>query len=324
MNTKQLEYILEIAQKGNLSAAAKSLRISQPALSKFLQAVENETGHPMFRKEQNSLRLTEAGKIYARTSRRIIEIQMNLRTTIASKAVSQKDNIRIAVSPLRGVQIIAKIFSDFSKKYPHIDIIPVETYSQDQRNLILKNEADLAISTSYNLSCNDFLFLPMHGEELLLCVPTFHRLVKSADGEVDKNRSIDIREFEDSPFILMGDKTTIGRACKEIFQEINFHPFVIFETNNFYMIQEMLQQGFGVGIVPHSFAKPSDKVVYFHLQHFHQYYAGILTAPWHCFSEAERYFIYLYMMQIEQEASYTIKRNGTLNSIYNEFCNENS
>lgn len=40
MNTRQLSYILSIAETGSLSAAAKELAISQPALSKYLSELE--------------------------------------------------------------------------------------------------------------------------------------------------------------------------------------------------------------------------------------------------------------------------------------------
>ena len=44
MNTRQLSYILSIAETGSLSAAAKELGVSQPALSKYLSELEEEFG----------------------------------------------------------------------------------------------------------------------------------------------------------------------------------------------------------------------------------------------------------------------------------------
>ena len=44
MNTRQLTYVLSIAETGNLSAAAKELGVSQPALSKYLAELEDELG----------------------------------------------------------------------------------------------------------------------------------------------------------------------------------------------------------------------------------------------------------------------------------------
>ena len=48
MNVKDFEYISEIGRSGSILKASKALYISQPALSKFLQKVENETGTLLF------------------------------------------------------------------------------------------------------------------------------------------------------------------------------------------------------------------------------------------------------------------------------------
>ena len=48
MNTKQLHYILAIAEEGGLTAAAEKLHITQPALSKYLAELEAELGTELF------------------------------------------------------------------------------------------------------------------------------------------------------------------------------------------------------------------------------------------------------------------------------------
>ena len=61
MQTKQLNYIVEIARQQSLSGAARVLGISQPALSQFLAAEEKSLNTQLFFSYQNKLYPTPAG-----------------------------------------------------------------------------------------------------------------------------------------------------------------------------------------------------------------------------------------------------------------------
>ena len=60
MNTKQIEYVLAIAEEKNISRAAERLFVSQSALSQSLINLEKEIGAPLFVRDQREMKLTEA------------------------------------------------------------------------------------------------------------------------------------------------------------------------------------------------------------------------------------------------------------------------
>ena len=64
MNLKQMEYFVAIVNEGNISAAAKSLHISQPPLSPQMKLLEDELGVVLFERGSRSIFLTEAGKVF--------------------------------------------------------------------------------------------------------------------------------------------------------------------------------------------------------------------------------------------------------------------
>ena len=63
MNTRYHRYIIAIADCGTVTAAARQLRISAPALSKFLKKQEALLGVPLFFLHQTRMYLTEAGNV---------------------------------------------------------------------------------------------------------------------------------------------------------------------------------------------------------------------------------------------------------------------
>ena len=62
MNTRQLQYVIELAKSLNFSQAAEKLGISQPALSKQILHLEEELGIKLFDRATTPKKLTPAGK----------------------------------------------------------------------------------------------------------------------------------------------------------------------------------------------------------------------------------------------------------------------
>lgn len=73
MNIQNLRYLLEIAQRGSVTAAAKVLYLSQPRLSKILAETERKYGVAIFKRENNGLTPTEAGQKFLKIARDIVE-----------------------------------------------------------------------------------------------------------------------------------------------------------------------------------------------------------------------------------------------------------
>jgi LysR family transcriptional regulator, hydrogen peroxide-inducible genes activator len=63
MELDQLRYFLQIAERGNFTRAAEDLSISQPALSRSIQKLEEELGQPIFERKSRSVSLTDAGTL---------------------------------------------------------------------------------------------------------------------------------------------------------------------------------------------------------------------------------------------------------------------
>ena len=74
MNTRQLEYILAIAEEKNILRASEKLFISQSTLSQTLINLEKELGTPLFIRNQRELAITEAGQYYIEAARDIMHM----------------------------------------------------------------------------------------------------------------------------------------------------------------------------------------------------------------------------------------------------------
>ena len=74
MNTKSQEYFLELARCCNFTRAAKNLYISQTALSKTINGLEEELGTKLFTRSSHRIQLTEDGMLLRHKAQELIQL----------------------------------------------------------------------------------------------------------------------------------------------------------------------------------------------------------------------------------------------------------
>ena len=73
MDLRQIENIIAIEQEQSISRAAEKLFLTQSALNQQLLKLEKELGTPLFHRSRSNWRLTEAGEIYVRNAKQILQ-----------------------------------------------------------------------------------------------------------------------------------------------------------------------------------------------------------------------------------------------------------
>jgi len=148
MYRKEFEYVIAISNIGNISNAAKSLNISQPALSKYLQKIESDIGTKLFQRVGNKHILTYAGECYVDNVRNILDIENKMLNTINDIAKMDKGRIRIGIPSIRSSYVILSVIPIFKKHYPTIDLALYESKSDELETKLENCELDIiAVNT---------------------------------------------------------------------------------------------------------------------------------------------------------------------------------
>lgn len=293
MNTRQLSYIISIAEHGNLSAAAVALGVSQPALSKYLSELEDELGTDLFLRHKKRLYLTAAGKIYVDAARQILSVKAQTYQMITSLSGGYQKTITVGITPLRGAVAMARIFPHFHKRYPHVNIALKEQYPAELRQSVLNHSANLALRTCIDLEDPEVLFISAHEEDLALFVPSFHPLASLASPDLQNLTPIEISRFQDTPFLIGKPGSTIRQLADIIFQQNQMHPTIVYESDNNLILQNMAQNGAGITLLPRSRMTPCDSLVYFRLKPNYSMHMAIMAPRDRELSEEERCLIAL-------------------------------
>ena len=90
MRLEQISYFLSVAEHGNITAAARSLYISQPALSKQITLLEQEIGLPLFERQARGVTLTRAGMQFQKDLKNILKELENAKKNAVLAGRAQK------------------------------------------------------------------------------------------------------------------------------------------------------------------------------------------------------------------------------------------
>ena len=125
MNTKQIEFILELAKTQNFNKAAENLGVSQPTMTYQIKSAEKEIGFDIFDRSGKGAVLTPAGSQFAGQLKSIYE---SLRSAIEQGqnfSRSVKDDIRIAMPIRSAVYFLPEAIRRFSSQYPAVSVTPL-------------------------------------------------------------------------------------------------------------------------------------------------------------------------------------------------------
>lgn len=314
MNISQLRFFTAITGTGSLSAAARQTGVTQPALSKYLSSLERGLGMKLFYRVRGKLRLTAAGCVYLASASKILEIEQS--TISKAKNLNSKiQPIYIGGTPYEGARIVAQAYPAFKQRFPAYDLRLKEGYTQRLYELVHSGEVSLALATYLETDLN-IDFLPTHKEELVLCLPSYYR-----PGPADFSASaVDLREFANIPFALMTGDTTIGLTSRRLLARVGMDPLVVFQSDNVYLVHEMVLAGAGGGLVPIKLAaKPDPRVNYFRLKESELVTYGVVTKKGHTFTDPERFIIYCLIKLDEKTEFVRFCWNDLLYEIADQF-----
>lgn len=125
MNTKQIDYIIELARTKNFNRAAENLFISQSTLTYQIKEIEKELKFELFERTSKGAALTPAGKQFATTLKNIKNQLTQAIEQAQNFSKKYSDNITIGLPTRSCIYYLPQAIKEFNKKYPNISITPI-------------------------------------------------------------------------------------------------------------------------------------------------------------------------------------------------------
>src|ERR1700722_1577123 len=146
LSLRALECLVAIVERGSLTRAAVKLRISQPALSHQIAALERELGTPVIERLPRGVRPTAAGLAAAAEAR--IALAAAARAGLAGRQAGAGvgGRIRIASAETMTGWVLAPVLRSWRRRFPDVELDLAEYTSADAMlEVLLAGQTDIAV-----------------------------------------------------------------------------------------------------------------------------------------------------------------------------------
>lgn len=239
MDFDQLRYFLIVAERQNFTRAAEDLKISQPALSRSIQKLEEELGQPVFERKTRSVSLTDAGILLQARAQQVLTILDDTKAEITDDGKS--GCVRVGAIPTIAPYFLPEVLRQFSKEFPKATLIVQENTTDNLLKNCTQGEIDLAI-LALPVPARYLEVEVLFAEELLLVLPTDHSLV-----DKDKIRLSDVEPY---PFVLLDEAHCLSNNIVSFCRQRSFQPVSVERTSQLAMVLELVSLSHGISMIP--------------------------------------------------------------------------
>ena len=120
MELRVLQYFLAVAREQNISAAAQSLHLTQPTLSRQLKELEEELGKQLMVRGSRKIVLTEEGMLLRKRAEEILDLVGRTEKEIAQSDDTVSGDIYIGTGETDGMRQIARTAKQLQEHSPGI------------------------------------------------------------------------------------------------------------------------------------------------------------------------------------------------------------
>lgn len=173
MELRNLEYLKVIKDEGTFSAAAESLHVSQPALTRAIHRLEDELGLSLFDRTKNNAKINEAGMLAVECAEEIIEKVNQMESRMESYKRSLTTLSVGSCAPGPTFELIPLLTSLYPK-------MTISSVIQPEISLMegLQNETYRLVVLSKPRTDDDIICMPYVSESLMVTLPKDHPLAK--------------------------------------------------------------------------------------------------------------------------------------------------
>ncbi|SMC19099.1 DNA-binding transcriptional regulator, LysR family [Andreprevotia lacus DSM 23236] len=240
MDIKLWRAFVAVAEHGHYGQAAEALFITQPALSKQIQALELELGGQLFERGRHGALLTAFGAGVLDDARALVRHAAQVRSHAREVLAGQRGRLRIGFG-LSTLDLAPQAIAAYRQQYPQVDITLNDLSSAEQQRRLLAGELDLGfvrLPVDGALDC-----LPLRSETLALVLPAHVRW---------QTLPVALDELNETGFVALtpsrgpGLAGQIARWCASR----AFVPRVLQHSDDIQTVLALVAAGVGLALLP--------------------------------------------------------------------------
>lgn len=241
LEIEPLRSFVVLAEELHYRKAAEKLFLSQPALSKQIQRLEQQLGGPLFLRTRRKVLLTEAGETLRTIAKRLLEDADAAFEQTREVLEGRAGTLRIGFGIAAIAGGLPATLSLFQRKHPRVVLRMHDMSTPAQISSLLNGSLDLGIvrlPVAHPEITSRFLFQ----EQLKLVIPQ-DVVFRSGEG---------LASMRDEPFLFLERSTsqTFHDHALAVCRKAGFAPKIVQEASELYTILNLVRAGLGAALVP--------------------------------------------------------------------------
>ncbi|TCO70014.1 LysR family transcriptional regulator [Marinisporobacter balticus] len=240
MEFRQLKYFQMVCQLKNITKAAERLYVSQPSITNSIKNLEKELSIQLFDRSKKQFKLTTEGKIFLERVDVILKQLDDVISEMKDYKNLKKGLLSLGVPPIIGTILFPKLFANFKKIYPNIELQIAENGSVTSKEMLEKGEIDLSIMI-VDQSCKLLDTMPILDSEIFVCLNKKHPL--------STKKKLKLEDLKNEPIIMLKEGFYHRKKIFEHFKKSNIEPNIILSSNQLDTIKSLVINGIGISFL---------------------------------------------------------------------------
>jgi len=247
MEFRLLRSFLAVADCLHFRRAAKQLKLSQPALSLQIKALEAELGVQLLKRNRQETSLTYAGAIFQRDARELLARAERSAERAQQAAKGIDGRLRVGfISTAAAAHILPPLISRFRGAHPEIELLLENLLTSDQVAMLNDGSLDVGFFRLPVTNQDQLRVIPIYKEPLVLLLPEGHPLARK--------KHLSLIDLKHSSFVAYSRHHAPGYhdLILRILNDAGFNPIISQEAGEMYTLVSLVSAGLGVALAPSS------------------------------------------------------------------------
>lgn len=236
LDSARLRVLAAVARTGSLTAAARDLHLTQPAISHHLARLEAETGAGLVQRAGRGIRLTPAGRLLADRAAEIVGRLDAASAELSAFVGLDAGRVRLAGYTTALSTLLPPASAILHVAHPGLEVSITDTHPPEALAMLRAGDVDAALIFRYDTSAPEEADLRLVH---LLDDPTY---LLTRDGPTD------VAGHRDSPWIGGCDRCRAHLV--DLCREAGFEPAIRYTTDDMVLMQALVGAGLGVTTIP--------------------------------------------------------------------------
>jgi DNA-binding transcriptional LysR family regulator len=240
MEIPQVETFLAVATFGGFHRAAEALRVSQPAVSSRIKALEQSLGVLLFVRNRNTLTLSTAGRVLRPYAEQLLKTASLARQAVHELEPGSDTPLQIAAGLSISVYFLPDVLKKFQLQFPRVNISIRPGHSKEVLEMVLKEEAEIGLARS--LQHPEVETIALRDDPLILVT---HRSQSAA-----RTRKARLEQVSSWPLIFYERGSSDWTLTRGLFRHAALVPNVALEVDTIETAKRMVERGMGLSFLP--------------------------------------------------------------------------